>query len=612
MANGFLTQLTKDHVMANNQKLSVHNTIFYSTANAGYAIFAATSLLGIRKYLPDAQLCILSSGLSDYDRKIIEKNNIDYIELDLTKKFTKSWQYPVDCYYIFAGPEIFIDQGFEYSVYIDGDILCDGDPLKGVPFIKGIGGVESTNGGKYVSVFGDDWDMIRRVWDLSLEKPPQTRVQSGVVYFNNSAMSDIRLLDKAEDLFKKSIAYEIPRKGDDSLFSLIQHVYVSEIDITVLPVNYNYMPGFNSWKNPKDGLIFLHFTSMDKPWENNSYKHKNSKLNAFNPYTKKWRVNLRSVAPRIWLSSITKHMLINKILLRIEHKRTVVARLMTDQIMWICGLKKSLLQRRANYHKAPIRLFWWRNVGKGYINFGDEITGAIIEKIFGYRSEYSTITECELVGAGSVLEMIERRNSNNTVKVWGSGYIEEEHEYNSTKGLEFYAVRGEVTRNRLESKVTKITLGDPGLLANIVYGKAKYKTKKVGVVVHYADFDLPIVRKILHDSRFMLIDPLDEPESVARKISSCRFVFSSSLHGLIFADSFKIPNIHIKFSNNLRGGTYKFEDYYSSTDRNYRVADVDKMFDNSYLDEITASYLPIKNLLSIQRALIRSFPDNIR
>jgi pyruvyltransferase len=51
---------------------------------------------------------------------------------------------------------------------------------------------------------------------------------------------------------------------------------------------------------------------------------------------------------------------------------------------------------------------------------------------------------------------------------------------------------------------------------------------------------------------------------VLTEIAQCRCILSSSLHGLIAADSFHIPNLHIVFSDRPLGDGYKFDDYYSA------------------------------------------------
>ncbi|MDD6490509.1 MAG: polysaccharide pyruvyl transferase family protein, partial [Clostridia bacterium] len=55
-----------------------------------------------------------------------------------------------------------------------------------------------------------------------------------------------------------------------------------------------------------------------------------------------------------------------------------------------------------------------------------------------------------------------------------------------------------------------------------------------------------------------------DPMYVIEEIASCEFIYSSSLHGLILADGFRIPNMRVYFSSAPRGGTFKFDDYYSA------------------------------------------------
>jgi hypothetical protein len=152
-------------------------------------------------------------------------------------------------------------------------------------------------------------------------------------------------------------------------------------------------------------------------------------------------------------------------------------------------------------------------------------------------------------------------------------------------------------------------LGDPGLLANLVYKRSPHKNGKIGVVPHYSDAHLPIVDALRDDGRFLVFDAAkDAPAKMAHQISECTLVLSSSLHGLIFADSYGVPNVHIQVSDNVTGGEFKFRDYYSSTDRPYWKAEPDRLTDASYLETLQSLYQPVRDLKRIQRDLVRTFP----
>jgi hypothetical protein len=59
------------------------------------------------------------------------------------------------------------------------------------------------------------------------------------------------------------------------------------------------------------------------------------------------------------------------------------------------------------------------------------------------------------------------------------------------------------------------------------------------------------------------------------QLVQCQFVLSSSLHGLIFADSYGIPNAHVILSNGkVMGGTFKFDDYYQGIGRTRHTLDL--------------------------------------
>ena len=286
-----------------------------------------------------------------------------------------------------------------------------------------------------------------------------------------------------------------------------------------------------------------------------------------------------------------------------------LGKLFKNELLAFQGLKYSVLRRRQNIKKQPIKLYWWHDRGNGIVNFGDEITKDILMQLFGYRSIHATQNEAELIGAGSILEIASNREGNNEMYVWGSGFMwKDEQQAGRLERLHFCAVRGTHSRDRLGVERSGIALGDPGLLANIVYKKSTIVTDKIGIVAHFVDANEPLVQQLREDKRFKMINPLRSPEEVAFDITSCKLVLSSSLHGLIFADSFNIPNMHIQLSGNVAGGTYKFEDYYSATNRIYRGADVSRVFDKRYLEEISATFQPVDNLRKIQKDLVRSFP----
>ena len=83
---------------------------------------------------------------------------------------------------------------------------------------------------------------------------------------------------------------------------------------------------------------------------------------------------------------------------------------------------------------------------------------------------------------------------------------------------------------------------------------------KIGFVPHYQDYE----RCKYLSSDYHLINVVNNnPLEVAREISKCEYILSSSLHGIIAAHAYGIPAAHIVFSK-LHGDGTKFLDYYQS------------------------------------------------
>lgn len=189
-----------------------------------------------------------------------------------------------------------------------------------------------------------------------------------------------------------------------------------------------------------------------------------------------------------------------------------------------------------------IKAWWWRSNKKPY-NFGDEL-GAIILTKLGYKVRRVAMSKADVLLTGTVLDQAETTNPNATVVGSGSGYTHE-----SDHHFKILALRGKLTADNLQSSAV---LGDLGLLASRLWIRepARYN---IGVVRHYVDKD---------DYPFadIIIDATEDAETVIKKISSCRVILSSSLHGLIIADSYGIPNMRIARDDVLTGN-WKWMDY---------------------------------------------------
>lgn len=577
-----------------NEPLSTSNTVFFSTANDSYIFYSATSLLSIRRFLPDAQLYIISRQLSQKNKKFLNKHGINYIEIDLTYLFFQSWDYSTECYYLFAGPKLFNNLGFKYSVYLDSDVFCLKNPLENCPPINDIGGIEIDT---YDKIFSSEKIDYSRKFNIPIKAFSGHKINSGVIYMNNSVLTKQKPLETCGELYYKTWEIGLPLKDDNSLFALFQLVKRNNLKPVILNNHYHYIPHHKGFNIDPD-TIFFHF-SFDKPWKYHPYSHENEKQNIFNNYTKEWRKISRHTSFCYWLKTLSFFVKIKPIPKKINKCFRQIP-------FTLKRVRYPIIKKRANLKKPPINLFWWEP--PHIKNFGDVVSPNIILNIFGREVNWTPIESCDLIATGSILEVAEQTKRKTNFYVWGSGFIRENSSDKNLDKIIFTAVRGEKTLSRIKQKVP---LGDPGLLINSTYClKRKRHSKKIGVVIHYADMQTPIAKKFCEDPRFEVITPLDNPKNVAEKIANCGLILSSSLHGLIFADSLSIPNIHIKIADNLAGGIYKFLDYYSGIGKPYRSADIEKIFDNNYLQELKNTYKPVSRLTKIQRRLIKAFPFN--
>ena len=265
---------------------------------------------------------------------------------------------------------------------------------------------------------------------------------------------------------------------------------------------------------------------------------------------------------------------------------------------------------------APITTFWWRWKYPHRLNFGDELTPPLVERLTGRRVVWAAPDRCDLVGAGSVVQMILRRRGENQPRIWGSGFIRAAAEGEQPARLDALAVRGTSSLARVQGlSPGPIALGDPGILAPLLLDGAVKKRYSLGVIPHYHDVDSPVVERMRNlGPGVRVIDVAWTPQEVAREIAACDAVISSSLHGLIFSDALGVPNAHIRLGDRLQGGLYKFHDYYSAYSvegryREYVVPPSGPASVRAVVDAVIAGYVDPVGLEGLQEGLVRALRD---
>jgi hypothetical protein len=256
-------------------------------------------------------------------------------------------------------------------------------------------------------------------------------------------------------------------------------------------------------------------------------------------------------------------------------------------------------------------------------NMGDLLNVLLIERYFGYSVKRRTFLTAELSGIGSGLGQFILSEKPRVaaaqsffgklypkVFIWGTGYINNNVAGKFyRKNICFKAVRGELSKKRVEEAMGRkmdIPTGDAGILASHLIEKPVIKNYSVGIIPHYKELSEPIFQQLANQfDNSIIIDVTKDPLEVVKLISSCEVILSSSLHGLIVADSFHIPNVHIVVTNKLLGDGFKFDDYYSAygcvhfaIDLNYQTVESLEFVEQRY--QITQQMVEQKKLEMIQ------------
>ncbi|MFS3135217.1 polysaccharide pyruvyl transferase family protein [Gluconacetobacter sacchari] len=219
-----------------------------------------------------------------------------------------------------------------------------------------------------------------------------------------------------------------------------------------------------------------------------------------------------------------------------------------------------------------IKLYWWQSEYRR--NMGDEISREIVEFVSGRRVFHAHLPEADMLAVGSVLSFTtgsETISRTSPYIVWGAGTLDADNLVNQEKYL-LSALRGPLTYSLFSSYISNslsVPFGDPGILVSSMWEKTGRKDYSWGIIPHHSQLEQDWVKKIHENTpRSIIIDTTNpDVRSTVDQISRCEFIASSSLHGLVFSDSYKIPSIWL-WNGPLHGGdVWKFLDYFSGIGR---------------------------------------------
>lgn len=224
-------------------------------------------------------------------------------------------------------------------------------------------------------------------------------------------------------------------------------------------------------------------------------------------------------------------------------------------------------------------------------NFGDALNVPLVKFLSGKKVVYSKFINEKTIEKNkkyAVIGSVIQSAKNNTI-IWGAGFIKGNIE-NYPKEPIIHAVRGPKTRELFLQQGIKCpeVYGDPALILPLIYNPKVEKKYTYGLIPHIVDKNSEWIISNSKKDNVLIID-LEigkNYKKVINELKSCKYIFSSSLHGLIIAYAYDIPCRHIRISDRLIGGNFKFNDFLLSIGKAEREPFLIEK--NSLLEEIKA------------------------
>lgn len=261
---------------------------------------------------------------------------------------------------------------------------------------------------------------------------------------------------------------------------------------------------------------------------------------------------------------------------------------------------KDLFYAKVKIKKNRINLIWWKKKE----NLGDYLSFVVYNWMLEYFNldlNHPVSKTKYFMGIGSVITFLSKDST-----VWGSGILSVKQiktifDEKNFRKLDIRSVRGPLTRHVLVSAGYNCPeiYGDPAILMPFIYKPENIEKKyEVSVVKHFS-LNEEIEQGNLHSINIKTTDYkffIDE-------ICSSKKIISSSLHGIILAETYGIPAIFL--SDGMEEQLFKFWDWYLSTGR------TDIRFAKTIEEALEMAAMKLPELDEMRKGLIRCFPTNL-
>lgn len=280
------------------------------------------------------------------------------------------------------------------------------------------------------------------------------------------------------------------------------------------------------------------------------------------------------------------------------------------------AIKKSLCPAKRN---APYYFAGWvfpdENGDLRPNNWGDDINKFFFEYVTGRKFSPISIFDLSAPKKESLYLMIGSIITHYPIAdtiIYGTGVKDPDGEiFGQPKKI--ISVRGPLSRSALINRGIDCPerYGDPALLIPVFYSPPPLAHKSlVGIILNVEtekEKAEPIIKQLekIYDCKIISMTDYAKWTDVIDEICSCRFVISESLHGLIIAETYGVPNVWVEFKEHVGYWDFKYNDFYASIQKECQIFRLWKMTDFTVLEDEANSW---KQGKIDYRSMLSAFP----